>query len=204
MVFAEVRDVNESDSTAARSAALRLLTHGRRSLPGVEVDSYSVELEFDEGLTGDQAAKGAFIRILDGLRWPLRAAGMDPLGTKPSAHISRKKLESTLADGAPEETAIVQGAVEEFAQQGLEAASMGGFHSKQLVLAAFSTRFRGARRILGKIPCPCDRHGAPRGAQRRAGHEDAPPARPARTRRRCMHRPRRGRRLVPLLEPLWR
>lgn len=117
MVFAVDRDMNESDSTAARTAALRLLTHGRRSLPDVEVDSYSVELESDEGLTGDQAAKGVFIRILDELRQPLRKAGTDPLGTKPSARISRKKLDEMLANGEPEETALVQGAVEEFAQQ---------------------------------------------------------------------------------------
>jgi hypothetical protein len=83
----------------------------------VEVDSYSLELEDEEGFAGDKANKGAFIEILDELRKPLRASGEDPLGGKPSAKISRKKLGALLIDGKPEEVAVVQSAIEEFAQQ---------------------------------------------------------------------------------------
>ncbi len=83
----------------------------------MEVDTYSLELEDEEGYAGDKANKGAFIEILDDVRKPLRAAGEDPLGGKPSAKISRKKLAALLIDGKPEEVAVVQGAIEEFAQQ---------------------------------------------------------------------------------------
>jgi predicted NBD/HSP70 family sugar kinase len=94
-----------------------LPTHGARTLPAVEVESYSVELADDEGFAGDKANKGAFVRILDEIRKPLREAGEDPLGSKPSAEISRKKLGALLAKGDPEAGAVVQSAVEDFAQQ---------------------------------------------------------------------------------------
>jgi hypothetical protein len=86
-------------------------------LPGIEVDSYSLELEDEEGFAGDKANKGAFVDILDELRKPFRASGEDPLGDKPSAKISRKKLASLLVEGEPEEAAVVQSAIEEFAQR---------------------------------------------------------------------------------------
>jgi predicted NBD/HSP70 family sugar kinase len=86
-------------------------------LPGVEVDGYSLELEDEEGFAGDKANKGAFVDILDELRKPFRRSGEDPLGDKPSAKISRKKLAALLADGKPEEAAVVQSAIEEFAQR---------------------------------------------------------------------------------------
>jgi len=86
-------------------------------LPSVDVDSYSLELEDEEGFAGDKANKGAFIGILDELRKSLRQVGEDPLGDKPTAKISRKKLASLLVDGDPEEAAVVQSAIEAFAQQ---------------------------------------------------------------------------------------
>lgn len=92
-------------------------THGAQRLPSVDVDSYSVELEDEEGFSGDKANKGAFVHILDELRRPLRESGADPLGSKPSAQISRKKLGALLVEGDPDEAAVVQSAVEQFAQQ---------------------------------------------------------------------------------------
>ena len=94
-----------------------LPTHGARQLPSVVVDSYSLELEDEEGFAGDKANKGAFSRILDEMRKSLRDSGEDPLGDKPSAKISRKKLSATLSKGAPEAAAVVHSAVENFAQQ---------------------------------------------------------------------------------------
>jgi hypothetical protein len=91
--------------------------HGAKILPDVEVDSYSVELEDEAGFAGDKANKGAFLRILDEIRKPLRESGEDPLGSKPSAEISRKKLGAVLSKGEPEAAAVVQSAVEDFAQQ---------------------------------------------------------------------------------------
>jgi hypothetical protein len=81
------------------SEQLTLPTHGAQILPDVEVDSYSVELADEEGFAGDKANKGAFLRILDEIRKPLRESGEDPLGSKPAAQISRKKLGSLLTEG---------------------------------------------------------------------------------------------------------
>ena len=107
--------VNDSAKTAA--APHTPLAHGASRLPSVDVDSYSLELEDEEGFVGDQANKGAFVGILDELRKLLREAGEDPLGNKPSAQISRKKLAELLVKGDPQQVALVQSAVEGFAQQ---------------------------------------------------------------------------------------
>ena len=53
--------------------------HGASRLPSVEVDSFNVELKDDEGFLGDRASKGAFRKILDGWRKPLRKTGDAPL-----------------------------------------------------------------------------------------------------------------------------
>ena len=57
-----------------------LPTHGARVLPSVEVDSYNLEVEDDEGFIGDKASKIAFRAILDDVRAVLRKDGVDPLG----------------------------------------------------------------------------------------------------------------------------
>lgn len=94
-----------------------LPTHGARQLPSVLVDSYSLELEDEEGYAGDKANKGAFSKILDEMRAALRDSGEDPFGDKPSSEISRKKLGAVLSKGEPEAAAVIHGAVEHFAQQ---------------------------------------------------------------------------------------
>lgn len=109
--------MGKSGAPKQSSEQSTLPTHGAHTLPDVEVDCYSVELEDEEGFAGDKANKGAFLRILDDIRKPLREAGEDPLGNKPSAQISRKKLGALLTEGDPEAGAVVQSAVEDFAQQ---------------------------------------------------------------------------------------
>src|SRR5215472_8283220 len=99
------------------ASELLMPAHGARSLPAVDIECYSLELEDEEGFTGDKASKGAFISILDDLRKPLAKLGEDPLGDKKTEQISRKKLASILAEGDPEAAALVQGALEQFAQQ---------------------------------------------------------------------------------------
>ncbi len=91
--------------------------HGASRLPSVEVDSYNVELKDDEGFIGDRANKGAFREIIENWRKPLRKAGDDPFGDEPTEDISRKKLDSLLAEGDPEAAGIVQGAIEDFSQE---------------------------------------------------------------------------------------
>src|SRR5438270_13043171 len=92
-------------------------THGATRLPLVDVDSYNVELKDDEGFLGDRATKGAFRDILERWRKPLRKAGDDPFGDEPSEEISRKKLDALLTQGDPKAAGVVQGAVEDFAQE---------------------------------------------------------------------------------------
>jgi predicted NBD/HSP70 family sugar kinase len=100
-------------STTAPSVA----THGAGHLPAVEVDSYNVEIKDDEGLLGDRANKDAFTAILERWRKPLRKAGDDPFGDKASEDISRKKLDALLTEGDPEAAGVVQGTIEDFAQE---------------------------------------------------------------------------------------
>ena len=95
-----------------------LPTHGAATLPSVEVDSYNLEIEDEHGFVGDKANKGAFRQMLEDVRKTFRAEGEDdPLGDKPSDEISKKKLDALLAKGDPEAGAVVQSAIENFAQQ---------------------------------------------------------------------------------------
>jgi hypothetical protein len=102
-----------AELTKPRSIA----AHGASRLPAVEVESYNVELKDDEGFLGDRASKGAFHEIIENWRKPLRKAGDDPFGEEASEDISKKKLDSLLADGDLEAAGIVQGAIEDFAQE---------------------------------------------------------------------------------------
>src|SRR6478672_4258319 len=92
-------------------------THGATRLPSVEVDSYNLELKDDEGFLGDRASKGAFRALIENWRKPLRKAGNDPFGDEPSDEISKKKLDDLLAKGDLEAAGILQGAIEDFAQE---------------------------------------------------------------------------------------
>jgi predicted NBD/HSP70 family sugar kinase len=83
----------------------------------VDVDSYNVEVKDDEGFLGDRASKGAFRAIIENWRKPLRKAGNDPFGDEPSDDINKKKLDSLLVEGDPEAAGILQGAIEDFAQE---------------------------------------------------------------------------------------
>jgi predicted NBD/HSP70 family sugar kinase len=102
-----------AELTMSRSIA----GHGATRLPAVEVDSYNVELKDDEGFLGDRASKGAFRDIIERWRKPLRKAGEDPFGEAPSADISKKELDELLVEGDPAAAGILQGAIEDFAQE---------------------------------------------------------------------------------------
>jgi predicted NBD/HSP70 family sugar kinase len=95
----------------------QLPTHGALVLPSVEVKSYNVEIEDEDGFIGDKAGKCAFWDALDKWRKPLKKLGTDPLGEKASEEIGKKKLAAILAEGDPEAAGVVQSAVEDFAQQ---------------------------------------------------------------------------------------
>ncbi|MDH2382681.1 ROK family protein [Bradyrhizobium sp. CER78] len=91
--------------------------HGAARLPSVDIDSFNIELKDDEGFLGDRASKGAFRKIFDRWRKPLRKSGEDPFGDEPSDRISKKKLDEMLVGDDTEASAVVHSAIEEFAQE---------------------------------------------------------------------------------------
>ncbi|MCC8981258.1 ROK family protein [Bradyrhizobium acaciae] len=103
----------------AEDAALTtgIAHHGAARLPSVDIDSFNIELKDDEGFLGDRASKGAFRKIFDRWRKPLRKSGEDPFGDEPSDKISKKKLDEMLIGDDTEASAVVHSAIEEFAQE---------------------------------------------------------------------------------------
>jgi hypothetical protein len=91
--------------------------HGATRLPSVDVDSFNIELKDDDGYLGDRASKGAFRKILDALREPLKKNGDDPLGDKSTESISKSTLDEALLGADIGAAALVHGAIEEFAQE---------------------------------------------------------------------------------------
>jgi hypothetical protein len=91
--------------------------HGATRLPSVDVDSFNIELKDDDGFLGDRASKGAFRKILDTLRKPLKKNGDDPLGSKPAEAIGKNALDEALVGDDINASALVHGAIEEFAQE---------------------------------------------------------------------------------------
>jgi hypothetical protein len=93
------------------------LAHGAAELPFVRVDAYNAELREADGFVGDRASKRAFAEILTDWRERLARLGGDPLGDTPTGELGKKKLEKVLVSGDPKAAALVQGAIEEFAQE---------------------------------------------------------------------------------------
>src|ERR1700716_2501269 len=89
--------------------------HGATRLPSVDVDSFNIELKDDDGFLGDRASKGAFRKILDTLRKPLKKNGEDPLGSKATDAIPKTTLDEALVGSDIHAAALVHGAIEEFA-----------------------------------------------------------------------------------------
>src|SRR3978361_690261 len=91
--------------------------HGATRLPSVDVDSFNIELKDDDGFLGDRASKGAFRKIFDRWRKPLKKSGEDPFGDEPSDQISKKLLDAILIGEDVEASVVVHSAIEEFAQE---------------------------------------------------------------------------------------
>ena len=102
---------------ASPSPPPAVAAHGSLRLPSVDVDTYNVELKDDEGFVGDRASKGAFHEIIENWRKELRKVGVDPLGEEASEELSKKKLDAILTRGDAEAAGIIQGAIEDFAQE---------------------------------------------------------------------------------------
>ena len=91
--------------------------HGAARLPSVDIDSFNIELKDEDGFLGDRASKGAFRKIVDHWRKPLRKSGKDPFGDEPSDEISKKTLDAILVGDDLEASAVVHTAIEQFAQE---------------------------------------------------------------------------------------
>jgi hypothetical protein len=105
-------------ATKSAPAAPAVAAHGALRLPAVDLDSYNLELKDDEGFLGDRASKGAFRVILENWRKAMRKnGGDDPFGEEPSEDIGKKKLDAILTGGEPEAAGLLQGAIEDFAQE---------------------------------------------------------------------------------------
>ena len=91
--------------------------HGATRLPSVDVDSFNIELKDEDGFLGDRASKGAFRKILDDLRKPLKKNGEDPLGGKSAEKITKSELDEALSGEDVGAAALVHGAIEEFANE---------------------------------------------------------------------------------------
>ncbi|MFO1110419.1 MAG: ROK family protein [Bradyrhizobium sp.] len=94
-----------------------IASHGAPRLPSVDIDSFNIELKDEGGFLGDRASKGAFRKILEGWRKPLRKSGEDPFGDEPSDKIGKKTLDAMLVGDDVEASAVVHSAIEEFAQE---------------------------------------------------------------------------------------
>lgn len=94
-----------------------MLVHGASLLPAVRIDSFNVELKDNGGFLGDRASKGAFYGIIEDLRRPLRKLGSDPFGDVASDEIGKKRLDAALSGEDPDAAGVLQGAVEQFAQE---------------------------------------------------------------------------------------
>ena len=101
--------------TVTTPAALGV--HGASRLPAVDVDSYNLELKDDEGFLGDRASRQAFHDILENWRKPLRKLGADPFGETHSDDLSRPKLDVVLKEGDVDAAAVIQSAIEDYAQE---------------------------------------------------------------------------------------
>jgi len=94
-----------------------IAAHGAARLPSVDIDSFNIELKDEEGFVGDRASKGAFRKIFDRWRKPLKKSGEDPFGDEPSEKLSKKELDDMLVGDDTEASAVVHSAIEEFAQE---------------------------------------------------------------------------------------
>ncbi len=85
--------------------------------PGYPHRQLYIELKDDDGFLGDRASKGAVRDILDKWRKPLHKSGEDPFGKEPSENISKKVLDAILIGDDTAAAAVVQSAIEDFAQK---------------------------------------------------------------------------------------
>ena len=84
--------------------AAAAIQHGGLLLPAVEVVSYNVELEDDEGFIGDRASRRAFRQFIENWRNSMREMGQDPFGEELTVKIEKKRLDAILQAATPKQS----------------------------------------------------------------------------------------------------
>jgi len=93
------------------------LRHGGLRQPAVTIEDYSLQLHDGEGFVGDSVSRTAYSEMLDTWRTLYRRiSGLDPLGRKPTAKISKKRLDELLRRNG-KAAAIIAAASEDYAWQ---------------------------------------------------------------------------------------
>jgi hypothetical protein len=111
--------LDQPDPSMMEKTVATTQCHGASTLPSVNVESYNVELEDDEGMIGDRASQTAFRKLLEEWREVLPKCNQDPFGDRSSQDISKRQLDTSLLDGNPEAAGIIQGAVEDLPENSL-------------------------------------------------------------------------------------
>mgnify|MGYP006920610543 CR=1 FL=1 len=93
------------------------LSHGGLRRPTVTIQGYSLQLHDGDGFAGDSVSRRAYGEMLDAWRKLYRRiSGLDPLGRKPTADISKKRLDTLLSRNG-KAAAIIAAASEDYAWQ---------------------------------------------------------------------------------------
>jgi len=112
--------VNPRKKTSRKTPAPTLpdeLTHGGLRRPTVTINGYSLQLHDGDGFAGDSVSRRAYGEMLDAWRKLYRRiSGLDPLGRKPTAEISKKRLDTLLRRNG-KAAAIIAAASEDYAWQ---------------------------------------------------------------------------------------
>ncbi|HZV07731.1 MAG TPA: hypothetical protein VE999_21775 [Gemmataceae bacterium] len=80
------------------------------------MEAYELELRENGKFVGSRADRQAFVDLLEKWREEFRRRGEDPLGRKPTADLSRGKLEKLLMNGDVKAAGVILGAIEDFAR----------------------------------------------------------------------------------------
>jgi len=101
-------------STPAVASSKPSPAHGERELERVSITSYSLELEDEQGLVGDQASETAFRRVLKAWQLTLERAGREPFGARPPDEMSKEALDRIATTGETEAARTVALAINDF------------------------------------------------------------------------------------------
>ncbi len=93
------------------------VSHGALVLPGVVIDSYSLETREAGKFVGDQASQTAFMGVLDEWRQSLKGRGPDPFGPTATADLTPAQIGQAATGSNPQAAQAVNMATEEFAER---------------------------------------------------------------------------------------